>query len=166
MIPPPSRGVRRIPQRDSAGRPVAKLGRLFLWCPSSQTQAKLVAHLNANGLESQLAEGDCVIVDLEWDALRELVIPIRRMLTHRESDDVRVLYRPAGGDLTTADFPKVQSYTQFSRVSQAAWLSDMLSEQRFTSVLQSIVFSSDPTRIFAREALLRGVGKDEAIVYQ
>ncbi|MFI5310851.1 MAG: EAL domain-containing protein [Gemmatimonadales bacterium] len=132
---------------------------------NAATQAKIVAQLQVDGMESRLAEGDCVIVDLAWDEMRALVIPLRRILTHREAEDVRVLFRPSGGELTTADFPKVQSYTAFSLVSESTWLSAMLAEQRFTSVLQPIVWSAEPQRVFAQEALLRGVGLDEAIVY-
>jgi len=130
-----------------------------------QTQAKIVVQLHADRVDYDLAEGECVIVDLAWNELRDMVIPLRRILTHREADDIRVLYRPTGGELTTADLPKVQSYTAFSLVGQSTWLSEMLSEERFTSVLQPIVWAADPDRVFAREALLRGVGKDDAIVY-
>ncbi len=157
--------VRRFPVRDSQGRPLAPLGRLFLWCPTPQAQAKLVTALHEATVEFTLAEGDCVIVDLEWDEMRGLVMPIRRLLTHSEAIETRVLYKPAGGDLTTADFPKVQSYTAFAMVSESSWLTEMLDEERYTSVLQPIVYAGDPTRVFAREALLRGVGRDNSIVY-
>jgi EAL domain-containing protein (putative c-di-GMP-specific phosphodiesterase class I) len=165
MLPPAVRTVRRLPTRDSGGRPIAQQGRLFVWCPASRTQAKIVSLIVAAGLDYRPAEGDCLIVDLEWDVMRELVIPIRRALTHRESEDVRVLYKPAGGDLSTADFPRVQSYTAFSLVSQSTWLSQMLADHRFTSVLQPIVWSASPGKVFAHEALLRGIGADDAIVY-
>ena len=140
-------------------------GRLFLWCPSAATQAKIVGRMQAYGLDYHLAEGDCVIVDLEWETMRDLVIPIRRVLTHLESEDVKVLYRAAGGALTTADFPRVQSYAQFSLVSQSSWLREMLDERRYTAVLQPIVYADDPLRVFAREALFRGFGRDEEVVY-
>jgi EAL domain-containing protein (putative c-di-GMP-specific phosphodiesterase class I) len=165
MMPPLRRTLHHVPARNPGGTSLAPLGRLFLWCSTPQTQAKIVAHLHTGGVDYDLAEGDCVIVELEWEAMRELVIPVRRLLTHREAEDVRVLYRPAGGELTTADFPKVQSYAAFSLVGQSTWLSEMLAEHRFTSVLQSIVWSAEPDRVFAREALLRGVGKDDTIVY-
>ena len=161
----PGGTIRRYAARDSGGRPVVRQGRLFLWCASEETQAKIVGKLHSLGLEYQLAAGDCVIVDLEWDTMRDLVIPVRRLLTHRESEDVKVLYRAAGGALSTADFPKVQSYSQFSLVSQSSWLGEMLDEKRYTAVLQPIVYAADPQRVFAREALFRGFGRDEAIVY-
>jgi EAL domain-containing protein (putative c-di-GMP-specific phosphodiesterase class I) len=152
-------------RRDSGGRPLSPLGRLLLWCPSARSQAKIVAQLRSESIEYDLADGACVIVDLEWDSVRDLVIPLRRVLTHRESDEVRVLYKVGGGDISTADIPMVQSYTAFARVSESRWLSEMLGERRFTSVLQAIVWSAAPGRVFAREALLRGVGRDGAVVY-
>lgn len=165
MLIPVRRTPNRVAHRDSGGRPLAPIGRLFVWCHAPRTKAKIVAQLRDAGVEHGEADGDCVIADLEWDAMRELVLPVRRVLTHREAEDVRVLYRPSGGELTTADFPKVQSFSAFSLVGQSAWLSEMLAEQRFTSVLQPIVWSDQPRRVFAREALLRGVGRDDAIVY-
>jgi EAL domain-containing protein (putative c-di-GMP-specific phosphodiesterase class I) len=157
--------VSRFPIRDSNGLPYAPLGRLFLWCAAASARAKVIGQLDEHGCEYSLAEGHCLIIDLEWESMRALVLPIRRVLTHRESEDVRALYKATAGDLNTADFPKVQSYTQFSMVSQSTWLGDLLSEQRFTSVLQPIVHANAPGKVYAREALLRGVGKDDAIVY-
>ncbi len=162
---PPRTASRRYPARDSGGRPLAPLGRLMLWCPSSQTQAKIVSLLATGLIDYTLADGDCVIVDLEWESMRELVIPVRRILTHRESEDVRVLYKPAGGALAPADFPRVQSYTQFSMIAQSSWLGELIAEERLTSVLQPIVSAADTTHIFAREALLRGMSRDDTIVY-
>ena len=159
------RPIRRLAVRDSASNPLAPQGRLLLWCPAPQTQAKIVAQLHADGIPYQVEEGQCIALELEWQEMRDLVIPIRRILTHGESDDLKVLFKPTGGELSTADFPKVQSYTQFSLVSQATWLGEMLNEQRFTSVLQPIVYAAEPERVFAREALLRGVGRDDSIVY-
>lgn len=155
----------RAARRDSAGHPVVPLGRLWIWCPSPQSMAKVVAQLRKRTLDFGTGEGDCVILDLEWEVLRDLVVPLRRVLTHQEAEDTKVLYKPAGGDLSTADFPRVQSYVVFSRVSQASFLSDLLDEDRLTAVLQPIVYAGDPTRIYAREALLRGLGRDDAIVY-
>ena len=161
----PRTSPHRYPIRDSGGKPLAPLGRLMLWCPASQTQAKIVSLFSASSIDYTLADGDCVIVDLEWESMRELVIPVRRILTHRESEDVRVLYKPAGGALAPADFPRVQSYTQFSMIAQSSWLGELIAEERLTSVLQPIVYALDTSRVFAREALLRGVSRDDSIVY-
>lgn len=154
-----------VAQRDSRGLLLTPAGRLFLWCPTPQAQAKLMSAFTGADLDVRMAEGDCLVVDLTWDVLRDLVIPLRRMLTHGESEELRVLYKPAAGALTTADFPKVQSYTQFSRVSQSSWLGELLADDRLTAVLQPIVHATEPSRVFAHEALLRGVARDRGIVY-
>jgi EAL domain-containing protein (putative c-di-GMP-specific phosphodiesterase class I) len=162
---PHSATVNRFPIRDSNGHSLAPLGRLFLWCSAAPARAKVIAKLQEHGCEFRLAEGDCLITDLEWDDMRGLVLPIRRVLTHRESEDVRALYKATAGDLTTADVRRVKTYAQFSMVSQTTWLGELLSEQRFTSVLQPIVYANMPGKVFAHEALLRGVGRNDAIVY-
>ena len=40
-----------------------------------------------------------------------------------------------------------------------------MADERLTSVLQPIVFTQEPRRVFAHEALLRGIGRDSAVVY-
>ncbi|MBX9927416.1 MAG: EAL domain-containing protein [Gemmatimonadaceae bacterium] len=152
-------------RRDSGGALVAPLGSVFLWLPSPQALAKVVSQLRRVSLDVHILEGDGLQVDVEWEVLRDLVVPLRRVLTHAEAEDTKVLYKPAGGALSTNDFARVQTYTQFSRVSQSSWLHEMIDQSRLTSVLQPIVFAADPTRVFAREALLRGVGRDDAVVY-
>ncbi len=144
---------------------MAPLGRMYLWFPTEQAMAKVVTLLRSHTLDFESAEGHALVVDVEWIVLRDLVGPIRRLLTHRESEDTRVLYKPAGGALSISDFPAVKSYSQFALVSQSTWLRDLLDAHRYTSVLQPIVHSDDPTRIFAREALLRGVERDGSVVH-
>ena len=144
---------------------MAPLGRMFLWFPTEQALAKVVTLLRSHTLDFESAEGDALVVDVEWVVLRDLVGPIRRLLTHGESEETRVPYKPAGGALSISDFPTVKSYSQFALVSQSTWLRELLDARRYTSVLQPIVYSDDPTRIFAREALLRGAERDGSVVH-
>lgn len=140
-------------------------GRLYMWFPDLASQGKVIHYLTRHGLRFQLAEGNCVLVDAEWERLRDLAIPLRRVLTQFESDDSRVLYKADGGDLSTADFPRVSSFTQFSMISQSSFLHDLLDGQRLTTVYQPIVHANAPERIFAVEALLRGLGRNSTILY-
>lgn len=144
---------------------MAPLGRMYLWFPSEHALARVVVLLRQHTLDFESAEGHSLVVDVEWSVLREIVGPLRRLLTHREADETRVLYKPAGGDLSISDFPTVKSYTQFALVSQSTWLRDLLDARRYTSVLQPIVHANSPDRIFAREALLRGAERDGALVH-
>lgn len=143
---------------------MAPLGRMYLWFPSEQALAKVVMLLRQHTLDFESAEGDALVLDIEWSVLREVVGPLRRLLTHSEAEETRVLYKPAGGALSISDFPTVKSYSQFALVSQSTWLRDLLDARRYTSVLQPIVHAGDPGTVFAREALLRGAERDGSVV--
>lgn len=136
-----------------------------MWFADLPSQAKVVHHLTRKNFRFQLSDGNCVLVDGEWEILRELAVPLRRILTQFESDDLRVLFKADGGDLTTADFPRVHSFTQFSLVSQSSWLHELLDERRLTTVYQPIVSAASPGEVFGREALLRGIGRDAVVLY-
>jgi len=136
-----------------------------MWFPELPSQAKVVHHLTRKGFRFQLSDGNCVLVDGEWERLRELAVPLRRVLTQFEADDLRVLFKADGTDLTTADFPRVHSFTQFSLVSQSSWLHELLDERRLTTVFQPIVSAKSPHQVFGREALLRGIGRDAVVLY-
>ena len=136
-----------------------------MWFPDLPSQAKVVHYLTRNTFRFQLAEGNCVLVDAEWDALRDLAVPLRRILTQFEADDLRVLFKSDGSELSTADFPRVHSFTQFSLVSQTNWLHEMLDDHRWTMVFQPIVCAGNPSSVFGREALLRGLGRNSIVLY-
>ena len=155
----------RSARRNSAGEMIAPLGRMYLWFPSEQAMAKVVGLLRQHTLDFDPAEGDAIVVDVEWSVVREIVGPLRRLLTHGEADETRVLYKPAGGSLSISDFPTVKSYSQFALVSQSTWLRELRDARRYTSVLQPIVFAHDTDKIFAREALLRGAERDGSVVH-
>jgi EAL domain-containing protein (putative c-di-GMP-specific phosphodiesterase class I) len=155
----------RSARRNSAGEMIAPLGRMYLWFPTEQAMAKVVALLRQHTLDFESAEGDSLVVDVEWTVVREIVGPMRRLLTHSEAEETRVLYKPAGGSLSIGDFPTVKSYAQFALVSQSTWLRDLLDARRYASVLQPIVHAANPGHVYAREALLRGVERDGALVY-
>ncbi|MBM4192822.1 MAG: EAL domain-containing protein [Gemmatimonadetes bacterium] len=151
--------------RDSRGMPLTPLGALYIWCGNHQTRAKVSALLTAELVQHRVEEGECVVAELEWVMMRHIVMPLRRSLSHIEAKAVKALYKPDGGPLGTADFPKVKNYTQFSQMAESQWLSELLDEERFTSVLQTIVHADSPKKVFAREALLRGIGRDDSIIH-
>lgn len=144
---------------------LAPLGRMYLWFPSEQAMAKTVGLLRQHTLDFESTDGDSLVVDVEWSVLRDIVGPMRRLLTHAEAEETRVLYKPAGGSLSVRDFPTVKSYTQFALVSQSTWLRELLDARRYTSVLQPIVHARDTTQVLAREALLRGAERDGGLVH-
>ncbi|HYV97444.1 MAG TPA: EAL domain-containing protein [Gemmatimonadaceae bacterium] len=140
-------------------------GRLYMWFPDIPSQAKVVQYLTRQEFTHQLSDGNCLLVDGEWERLRDMAIPLRRVLTQFEADDLRVLFKPDGGELTTADFPRVHSFTQFSLISQSSWLHDLLDDSRLTTVFQKIVPTNAPSATFANEALMRGLARNGVVLY-
>ncbi len=165
MTDPLARAALRDTRRSIVTPVLGGLGRLYIWFPDVETQTKVVQHLTRQAFRFQLADGNCVVVDAEWERLRDAAIPLRRKLTQYESDDTRVLFKADGGDLTTADFPRVHSFTHFSLASQSSFLHDLLDSRRLTTVFQPIVAAADIAQPFAVEALLRGISRQDTILY-
>jgi len=138
---------------------------LYLWCPSAAAREKTRGVLERFGARYRIEDGDCIVAEMDWMTMRAMVMPLRRALTHAEADSVRALYKADSTDLTTADFPRVKSYSQFAQAAESNWLHELLDEERYTSVLQTIVHSDAPTHVFAREALLRGIARDASVIH-
>ncbi|MDA1081893.1 MAG: EAL domain-containing protein [Gemmatimonadetes bacterium] len=151
--------------RDSHGLPLATVGHLYLWYGSASAREKVRGVLDRFAIPFLVEEGDCVVARVDWLEMRALIMPLRRNLTHMEASAISVLFKADGKPLSPADIPRVKSYTQFAMVAESQWLTELLDEERFTSVLQNIVHSGAPARVFAREALLRGIGRDESIIH-
>lgn len=143
----------------------ALVGRVYVWYASDPAREKVRGVFERFALPYHLEEGGCVIAEADWPAVRAIVMPLRRDLTHLEASATSVLYKPDGAPLTAADFPRVRSYAQFAMVSESQWLEQLLDEERFTSVLQEIVFTDAPSKVFAQEALLRGFGRDDSVIH-
>jgi EAL domain-containing protein (putative c-di-GMP-specific phosphodiesterase class I) len=153
-----------VQSRDSIGQPLTPVGHLYLWYGAAPAREKLRGVLDRFSVTYRLEEGQCIMAEVDWIMMRSIVMPMRRDLTHLESQSVSALYKADAGALTPADFPKVKTYAQFALVAESQWLNELLDEERFTSVLQSIVHTSEPRKVFAREALLRGIGRDDSVI--
>jgi EAL domain-containing protein (putative c-di-GMP-specific phosphodiesterase class I) len=151
--------------RDSIGQPLTPVGHLYLWYGAAPAREKLRGVLDRFSVPYRFEEGQCIMAEVDWLLMRSIVMPMRRDLTHFEAQSVSALYKPDGGALTPADFPKVKTYAQFALVAESQWLNELIDEERFTSVLQSIVHTGEPRRVFAREALLRGFGRDDSVIH-
>ncbi|ADO70818.1 EAL domain-containing protein [Stigmatella aurantiaca] len=144
---------------------VEQTGQLFLWPPLGHSLGKLVAFMRGSGLEHQLRpEAQCVVVQLEEGAAGALALRLADVLTREEIRGTRALFKQGTGEPDLTDFPKVGPLQQFLSLSRAGWLVDMLAEQRVTSHFQPIVHANDTRRIFAHEALMRGVEQDGSFV--
>jgi EAL domain-containing protein (putative c-di-GMP-specific phosphodiesterase class I) len=96
--------------------------------------------------------------------LREVTLIISGSLTPAEMTDTRVVYKTLGEPLSISDFSRIQSLSQLSALEESEWLLDLLAEGRLTALFQPIVHAEDPWRVFAYEALLRGIDADGSYI--
>lgn len=85
-------------------------------------------------------------------------------LSDGEALDTRALFMPGDGPPGLPDFARMTTLHALDVLAQSGWLLDQLAEGRFTSFFHPIVHARDTSRIFAHEALLRGVERDGSLV--
>jgi EAL domain-containing protein (putative c-di-GMP-specific phosphodiesterase class I) len=139
-------------------------GVLHLWFPMGHTRGRAMQWLREHGWTAAAHADDHVTVRLDAARLPALVGPLVERLSGLETEDTRALFKPEGGDPTLADVARVEPLGRLAARSGSAWLLDLLAERRLTCAFQPIVHAADPTRIFAQEALLRGLGRDGELV--
>lgn len=139
-------------------------GRLFLWCPTPHSFAKLhhalqetaliqSSHSQASSLILWLSQGD---VDRFVHCCDQLATPEHR--------DTKVLFIEGDREPGLEDYPCVSTLDQFLRSIQGQWLTEMLSEGRYTSYFHPIVTAQIPHQIYAHEALFRGLQKNGDLI--
>ena len=62
------------------------------------------------------------------------------------------------------DFARMTTLHALDVLARSGWLLDQMAEGRFTSLFHPIVHAADTSRVFAHEALLRGVERDGSLV--
>ncbi len=132
-------------------------GRLFIWCPTPHSFAKLQSQLQDNSLLcSAQSDTHSLILSLcQTDVDR--LIQSCQALALLEQRDTKVLYIQGDRDPGLEDYPCVSTLDRFLRTLQGQWLTEMLSEGRYTSYFHPIVTASAPHQIYAHEALFRGL---------
>ena len=80
------------------------------------------------------------------------------------SSDTRALFVAGKREPRLADFGQMTTLHALDVLAQSGWLLDQIEEGRFTSWFHPIVHADDTRRIFAHEALLRGVERDGSVV--
>jgi EAL domain-containing protein (putative c-di-GMP-specific phosphodiesterase class I) len=78
--------------------------------------------------------------------------------------DTRALFVSGAGEPRLGDFAGMTTLHALDVLGQAGWILDQIAEGRFTSWFHPIVHAADTRRIFAHEALLRGVERDGSVV--
>jgi EAL domain-containing protein (putative c-di-GMP-specific phosphodiesterase class I) len=133
-------------------------GGLYLWFPVSHTLNKIISALAKAKLEFRvLEESKCLHVALEEIAKQKFSSLASSELTNQELKETKVLWMREVEQPQFSDFYRSTSLDSFINFSKSDWLLDLLSEERITTHFQPIVHTSDTSKIFAHEALLRGI---------
>jgi EAL domain-containing protein (putative c-di-GMP-specific phosphodiesterase class I) len=146
------------PRRDAGA------GTLYLWFPVRQARTKAISALRRALVPCGVGEGDALTVSASNHDLRDVTLTITSALTATEIGETRVVYKEIGEPLSVGDFSRIQSLTQISVLEESEWLLDLLAEGRLTSLFQPIVPVDAPMKVFAYEALLRGIDADGSYI--
>lgn len=140
-------------------------GQLYLWFPLGHTYSKVLAYLVQHNLPHEaFGEEHCARVTLDGPGRELLTTMLRMVMSPEECRDTKALFVLDGRALTLADYARVMPLEQYLGAAEADWLIDMLETKRFTSHFQPIVDAQDPSRIFAYEALFRGLDATGTVV--
>jgi len=141
-------------------------GGLYLWFPVSHTLNKVISALTKAKLEFRLLEeSKCLYIMLEGIAKEKFSAIASSALTNQELKETKVLWMREVEQPQLSDFYRSTSLSSFINFSNSDWLLDLLSEERFTTHFQPIVYTSDTSKIFAQEALLRGIDEQGNLIY-
>lgn len=92
------------------------------------------------------------------------LVELAGLLTEREQEDTRALLLPADMEPAIAHFAQVTPLATLIARRQAQWLIDLLREDRLTAHYQPIFYAETPPRLFAVEALMRGLDANGAVI--
>lgn len=144
---------------------VKETGRLYLWFPLGHSVNKIINYLHSYGHEYQLLDDEqCLIICLNENEITVTANELEAVLTSKELQDTQVLFTSGTAQPQLRDFSRIVKLSEFVNLHQSGWLLNMLAAERFTHHFQPIVDAADTSRIFAQEALLRGIDENGSLI--
>jgi EAL domain-containing protein (putative c-di-GMP-specific phosphodiesterase class I) len=148
---------RRLPDR------IRGAGTLFLWLRPGRAALRVAESLRAARREHEFIDG-CVRIPLRESAVQACTAELCDGLSDTETLETRALFMPGSEPPRLPDFARMTTLHSLDVLARSGWLLDQLAEGRFTSFFHPIVHARDTSRVFAHEALLRGVERDGSLV--
>jgi EAL domain-containing protein (putative c-di-GMP-specific phosphodiesterase class I) len=140
-------------------------GTLYLWFPLGHSLGKgLLSLQRAEARYQPVGDKQCVLVRLNAGDIEGVVAGLMAAFSGEEARDTKTLFLARREEPQLADFAQVMPLQQLSTLLQSSWLIDILEQERVTSFFQPIVLATDPSHIFAHEALLRGIDGNGALM--
>lgn len=139
-------------------------GTLYLWFPVGHTTIKVISALDRINQDYQILE-DNEACKVYFDPKNEeLINVLTTKLTNKELKETQALWMTGTGEPLFRDFSRITSLNNFISLNKAEWLLDVLASERLTCHFQPIVYAEDTSRIFAQEALLRGIDEQGNLI--
>lgn len=150
---------------ESVPEKIEGSGGLYLWFPVSHSLNKIISALAKARLEYLLLEdGKCLYIVIDSRGTERLSKIGLSTLTAQELKETKVLWMRGSEKPQLCDFSRLTSLDNFINFSRSDWLLDLLSQERITTHFQPIVYTSDTSKIFAQEALLRGIDEQGNLI--
>lgn len=141
-------------------------GGLYLWFPVGHTLNKVLANLPQAEIEYQLLEdAKCLYIFLQKNEVESLADLLSEKLTVKELKETQVLWMSGSEKPEFGDFARITSLYNFNSLKQSEWLLSLLADGRITSHFQPIVYTSETSKVFAQEALLRGIDEQGSLIF-
>lgn len=106
----------------------------------------------------------CACISLHSGEVQPCTAELVESISVVEAQETRALFLAGPGRPTLSDFARMTTLYALDVLAQSGWILDQLAEGRFTSYFHPIVHAEEPSRVFAHEALLRGVERDGSLV--
>lgn len=157
-------GTRPRCTRCEALPSVPQAAELHCWFPTEHVEGKARAALLRLGLT--VRETVAYGIAVRWDAPDHdrMAAALEESLSGIEREDTRALLCAPGTAPAPDDVARVEPLSRVITRARSGWLLAMLEERRLVSHFQPIVYANDPARVYAHEALLRGVHADGSLV--
>lgn len=139
-------------------------GRLYLAPKLAHTRGRAVRQLRDAGWPVSRLNGGVLCVDVPAGGAHGLLEGLAGMLTRPEQSNCPALLLPAGQEFGVAHLGAMLPLATLVARQEDRWLGDLLDENRLEMHFQPILHAEDGVRVFAYEALARGVGPDGGLI--
>ena len=149
---------RRLPER------IQGAGTLYLWLRPGRAAARIAAKLRETARAHVLIEHHCAKIPLREREVQICTAELTDALAPGDAEQTRALFMAGDREPELPDFARMTTLHALDVLARSGWLLDQMAEGRFTSFFHPIVHAHDTSRVFAHEALLRGVERDGSLV--
>ena len=140
-------------------------GTLLLAPRLAHTRAKLIEHLEGNSWEVRAEAAEVIAVAIGEGGLARLVGHLAAVLSDPESKGCNAVFLPESERFNSGHLARTTSVKDLMGLKSGEWLGQLLADGRVNMHYQPLVHASDMNRVFAYEALLRGVGEDGELIF-